>query len=96
MTVITAHGVPTAVSSSTKDVMASCAAHAKWPRKTKTVARAATTYVAWVRLARGRIASRSRPMEYSISPALPTEPAEAARSSGARNQNGAPATSGPA
>ncbi|CAM5632975.1 hypothetical protein SVIOM342S_09760 [Streptomyces violaceorubidus] len=40
------------------------------------------------------MASRSRPIEYSISPALPTEPAEAASSSGTRYQ--VVVTSGPA
>ncbi len=96
MRVTTAHGVPIAVSSSTKDVIADCASQAKWPKKTQAVATTATAQVARAREARGRMASRSRPMEYSISPALPTEPAEAASSSGTRYQVGAASTSGPA
>ena len=56
----------------------------------------APTRVARARVALGRIASRSRPIEYSIRPALPTEPAVAAISSGTRYQAGDAATSGPA
>jgi hypothetical protein len=61
--VIAAQGVPIAVSSSTNDVIAACASQAKWPAKTNAVATAATTSVAVERVARGTIASRSRPIE---------------------------------
>lgn len=86
---MTADGVPMAVRSSTKDVIASRAVEQWCPAKTQAVATAATTYVARAREARGRIASRPGPIEYSISPALPTEPAEAARNSGTRYRDGA-------
>ncbi len=52
-----------AVSSRTKEVMADWTSHSKEPTKTKAVAAPAATRVAVVRVARGTIASRSRPIE---------------------------------
>ncbi|KJY36317.1 hypothetical protein VR44_08180 [Streptomyces katrae] len=60
---ITAHGVPIAVSSRTNEVIADWTFHSKEPKKTNAVATAAAITVAFVRVALGTMASRSRPME---------------------------------
>lgn len=93
---LTAHGVPMAVSSRTNEVIAVWASRAKCPANTQAMATTATAQVARARDRRGRMASRSRPIEQSIRPASPTDPAEAASSSGSRYQAGAAPASGPA